>query len=256
MVMSSYMEHGGSGAAWNEMSMIPAPPGTSLGQMAAQGLLAEVTQALGLAPLGVYTPWATRAGDTEWDEIVNPDTNIAVFGITDALIRQAQDVTFGQPLPFVAIVTKGPMTQAAVDAMWDGSAYKAYETQAVYRQDDAKDPPTIVFMHWGERIDMAQLPKSPLGLEPKAAAANGALIFAAQVPVQTTTTRATPPSMPFTSALSSQLAAAMPVQALTPPAPTPVPVAPAAAPKMNLSLPIAIGAGAAVLSFVLWRRRR
>lgn len=251
---------------WDSMPMIPAPPGTSLGQMAAQSLLAEVAEALGLSPLGVYTPWATRGGDISWDEIRNPDTNIAVFGLTDALIQQAAAVTYGQPLPFVAIITKSPMTQTAVDAMWAGTAYKAYETQAVYRQDDAKDPPTIAFLHWGERIDMADLARQTLSLGPKAAAVGGALVFAAQVPVQTTSMRAAP-SIPFDMALSSQLTASgAPVKpiavepvpaAVVPSAAMPITTAAPAAPsgKTNLALPLAVGAGAAVLGFILWRKR-
>jgi hypothetical protein len=252
MVMNAYMEHGGSGAAWDSMPMIPAPPGTSLGDMSAQGMLAEVAQALGLQAQGVYTPWATRSGDVSWDEIKNPDTNIALFSITDAQVNQAAEVTYGHPLPFVAVITKGPLTGQAVDNMWAGTAYKAYETQAVYRQDDAKNPPTITFLHWGERIDMSALPKQTLALQPRAASVSGSLVFAAQIPVQGTTVRAAP-STSFSDALQSQLVASGPVP---PPPPSMVPVKTAAASApTNYSLPIAVGLGAAVLGFVLWRKR-
>lgn len=250
---TNYMEHGGSGAAWDSLRMIPAPPGTSLGAMDAQGMFAEMADALGLQVLGLYTPWATRTGDISWEEIKKPDTNIAVWGITDAQVNAVASVTHGSPLPFVAIITKGPMTQAAVAAMWAGTAYRPYETQAVYRQDDAKDVPTIAFLHWGERIDMAELPKQTLALVPKAEAVGGALLFAAQVPSQGTTTRALPATASFQNALESQLIAQ------SPPSPPPIPSPPApvvAAPaKTNLAVPIAVGLGGAVLGFMLWRNR-
>jgi hypothetical protein len=256
-VMDHYMEHGGSGAAWDSMAMIPAPPGTSLGAMAAQGMFAELSSALGLQVLGVYTPWATRSGDTVWEEIKNPDSNIAIWSITDAQVNAVPEITYGSPLPFVAIITKGPMTQAAVAAMWDGTAYGPYETQAVYRQDDAKGVPTIAFLHWGERIDIAELPKQVVKLEAKAAAVNGALLFAAQIPSKGSTTRALPATSSFQDALETQLMTSAPVTVpvirdyIPPPPPPPVLEA-----RTNLGLPIAVGLGAAALGFVLWRKKR
>jgi len=260
MVMQRYMEHGGAGLPWDGLTMIPAPPGTSLGQMPAQSIFSEVTTTLQLSSLGIYTPWATRSGDTAWEEIANPDTNIVLWGLNDAQVNAVPQLTFGSPLPFVAIVTKGPMTQGDVAAMWDGTAYAPYETQAVYRQDDAKGVPTIYFLHWGERIDMSKLPAQTLAIGPKAAAVGGVLVFAAQVPVQGTTMRAPPSSPSFDAALQSQLMMNAPVTVPQQPAPmqtaAPAPaVASASVAKTNLSLPIAIGLGGVALGFLLWRRR-
>jgi hypothetical protein len=252
MVMDAYMEHGGSGTAWDSMAMVPAPLGTSLGDMSAQGMLAEAAQALGLQAQGVYTPWATRAGDVSWDEIKRPDTNIALFSITDAQVNKVAEITYGHPLPFVAVITRGPLTEQGVAQMWDGTAYRAYETQAVYRQDDAKDPPTIVFLHWGERIDLSDLPRTTSPLQPRAGAVGGSLVFAAQIPAQGTTVRAAP-AVSFSDALQSQLVASGPVPA-PPPAMVPAQTAPVAA-RPNYGVPVAVGLGAAVLGFILWRKR-
>lgn len=269
--MQQYMEHGGSGLPWDEMPMIPAPPGTSLGQMQAQGMFAELANALGLQALGIYTPWATRTGDTSWEEIRNTDSNIVLWSLTDAQVRAVPEMTYGSPLPFVAIITKRPMTESEVAQMWSGTAYKSYETQAVYRQDDAKPVPTIAFLHWGENIDVSELPKQTLALEQKAAAVGGTLVFAAQIPSQGSTTRDLPAAPSFQAALESQLTAATPVTApatvVMPPSQGPGPIttaapspglapAPAASGKTNLSLPIAVGLGAAALGFVLWRKSR
>jgi hypothetical protein len=225
--------------------------------MDAQGMLAEVAATLQLQPLGIYTPWAARTGDTAWEEIKNPDTNVVLWAITDAQVNAVQGITFGSPLPFVSVVTKGPMTQASIDAMWSGTAYKAYETQAMYRQDDAKAVPTIVFIHWGERIDIAELPKQTLALEPKAASVSGALVFAAQVAAQGTTTRAYPAVASFQDALDAQLIMQSPPPAPAPAVVTPVPVPPpsVATVKTNLALPIAVGLGGVALGFMLWRKR-
>ena len=100
-------------------------------------------------------------------------------------------------------------------------------------------------------------PKRTLALEPKAAAVNGALLFAAQIPAQGSTTRALPASSSFQSALESQLLAQSPPPP-APPAyvPPTVPATPVVAQaKINLALPIAVGLGGVALGFMLWRKR-
>jgi hypothetical protein len=259
MVMRAYSEGpwdaGGVQAA--EMTWLPAPPGTSLGQMDAMSLFAEVTSALELQPVGVVTPWATRTGDMTWEEIPSPDTNIMLWGLTDRAIADAMQVTFGSPLPFVAVVTGAPLSTSDVEKMWDGTAYRPYETQAVYRQDDAKPVPTILFLHWGERIDIAELPKDVLAIEPRAAAVGGHLVFAAQIPHESSTTRGAPEA-PFESALHTQTALPGPGAQPASPPPSPPRVTPTAqgrATGSGYGLPIGIGVGAAVLGFFLWRRK-
>jgi len=257
MVMSLYTEQPGNagGAAWDELRMMPSPPGTSLGQMDAMSLFSEVVSALGLRPVGIVTPWATRISDMEWDNIPRPDTNVMLWELSDGAVNAATEVTFGSPLPFVAIVTRSPMTTEATRQMWQGTAYSPYETQAVYRQDDAKAVPTILFVHWGERIDISNLPKDVLALEPRAKAVGGSLAFAAQIPVEGSTSRQAP-AMPFSQALNLQMAASAP-PAPPAPGPEPIPLRPAAeAESLHLGVPIAVGLGAAALGFMLWKRKR
>ena len=111
---TNYMEHGGAGAAWDSLPMIVAPPGTSLGAMAAQGMFAELSSALGLQVLGVYTPWATRSGDTVWEEIKNPDSNIAIWSITDAQVNAVPEIApvFISPA-FIGRTTKVSVSRTA-----------------------------------------------------------------------------------------------------------------------------------------------
>ncbi len=253
MVMRSYTENWGRGSAWDEHPMIVAPPGTHLGQMDAQSLFSEITTALSLKPIGVYTPWATREGDVSWTEIHNPDTNIMLWGLTDAAVNAVPEVTFGSPLPFVAILTKAPLSVERVRGLWNGTAYAPYETQAVYRQDDAKSVPTLYFLHWGERIDMSKLPGQVLLLEPTAAKVDGALVFAAQIPSQGSTTRE-PPSLSFDQAFQSTVPVAPgPAPAR---APAPIPIVRAPEEKMNIGIPVAVFLGSAALGFVIWRARQ
>lgn len=255
MVMHGYAE--GPGEAlhlpWDEVTMDVAPPGTSLGQMDAAALFSEVVTALGLRPLGVVTPWATRIGDMSWEEIQKADTDVMLWGLTDGQINAALQVTFGSPLPFVVIVTREPMTTSSVSKMWEGTAYQAYETQAVYRQDDAKAVPTILFVHWGERIDVGKLPSKVLAIEPRAKAVGGDLAFAAQIPVPSTDREK--PLTPFAQALAVQMAATAPGPAPAPPGPAPIRLTPAPEEPLHLGIPIALGLGAAALGFVLWRKR-
>src|SRR5260221_9345263 len=257
-VMERYMSPSEAGVPYDAIGSVPAPPGTSLGQMAAQGLFAEISDALHLTPLGIFTPWASRTGDLDWEEIPHPDTNVMAWALTDDQIAAAQQVTFGAPIPFVAVLSKRAMTATAVASMWEGTAYSPYETQAVYRQDDREPVPTIYYLHWGERIDMAALPKRVLAIGPRAADMGGALVFAAQIPSQGSTTRPAP-SVSYASASSAaMLAASAPGPALAPPLPgaKAAAVGGGAEGGSRLVLPIAIGLGAGALAFALWRYTR
>lgn len=256
--MGQYLTSSQAGAAWDAQSMVPAPPGVSLGTIQAAGLLSEMADALGLQPAGVYTPWATRAGDVSWEEIKNPDTNLLLFLLTDPQITAATQITFGQPLPFVAILTREPLTQEIVRQLWNGTAYEPYETQAVYRQDDAKEPPTLFYLHWGSRIDLPDLPRQQLAIAPRANQAGGDLVFAAQVPREGTTTRGEP-ALPFQMAFEQQVVHAPVVTAGPAPVPAPLPPAPAPA-GTNASapwlLPAAVAVGAGALGYFFWVQRK
>jgi hypothetical protein len=255
MVMRPYTENWGRGLAWDEHRMIPAPPGTSLGDLPAASLFSEIVAALSLRPIGIFTPWATRESDLEWEPIERPDTNIMLWQLSDAAIGAVPEVTFGSPLPFVAILTPRLLSVEAVRQLWDGTAYAPYETQAVYRQDDAKDSPSIFFLHWGERIDMAKLPSQVLAIEPKADRAGGALVFAAQIAREGSATRREP-ALSFQATYDSTFARApAPVPGPPPAPPPPIPIR-AAPEESNLGVPVAVGLGAAALAFFVWRNRR
>lgn len=264
-----YLDAAAVGSPWTELHAVPAPPGTSLGNLGGQDVFAQIGQALQLQLVGVYTPWASRRSTIEWEPIDNPDTNIMAWRLTDAGIQAAMNLAFGQPLPFVAILTASPLDDGTMHSMWDGTAYRYYETQVVYRQDDAGEPPKPFFLHWGERVDIAELPPQVAQVEPRAARVSGLLVFAAQVPREGTTTRAAPTSRyedllvpsappPPPPPPPSLVQQPRPAPPLSPgPAPAPPPAAAAdAAPKMNLALPLAVTLGAAAVGYYVWSSKR
>ena len=239
---------------------LPAPPGTSLGQMSALDLFSEIVTALGLQPVGgTFTPWASRTGDLEWEEIHAPDTNVRAYTLSDAQIAAVPEVTFGSPLPFVVIVTKRQLTTEDVRKLWEGTAYEPYETQAMYLQEDAAPVPTIYFFHWGERLDMSKLPAQTLSIAPRAQAVDGQLVFAMQIPAQGSTTRP-PPAASFDQALAVKQAQAAPPPAPPPGPPQPIQIRPSGTTTSDetspYALPLALGVGAAVLSFLLWQKKK
>jgi len=239
-----------------------APLGTSLGQLPMASLLTDLVDALGLAPLGVYTPWATRVSDVEWESPERaPDTNTALWRLTDVALQAALDVTFGSPVPFVAILSQTPLTSLEADSLWSGTPYRAYETQAVYRQDDGKPIPTIFFLYWGERLDDPEVPAHPRSLEQTAAIAEGVLVFGMQIPAGSSTTRDWPATS-FSSALEMHNLIESPARASPPPLP-PAPAAPAPASATPRSVaiapspdwkPWAVGVAVAVGAFFVWRQ--
>jgi hypothetical protein len=245
----------------DERRVVPVPASAGLGQLPSLELFEGLPASLGLPEIGVYTPWATRTGDMTWEPgSESPNTNIMVWGLTDQQVNLAQEVGFGNPLPFVVIMTEQPLTNGTIDAMWGGTAYAPYETQAIFRQDDAKPVPTIRFLHWGERIDMANAPQHLRPLEAAAQSQNGQLSFAAQIEARESTQRDFP-ALPFDDALTAQLA-------LTPRAPVPglpasqqapypqqIEVIAEAPSQRSAAMPILVGIGSAVLTYWIVTRK-
>ena len=185
-----------------DVNALAAPPGHSL-QTNLVELLRGIEDMLGLVELGIYTPWARRDGDLAWTEIHKPDTNVAVFSIDDAQLNRATNELFGQPLPFVAVLTPlmHPMLIAKNASLL--TRYEFFETQAVYNQTDSNEPPQIQFLHWYRVRDLGASGGGTMPMSTVAVALGGRLVFGQQVPVESTTSREAP-FMPFESALDAQ----------------------------------------------------
>ncbi len=182
---------------------VGVPQGVSLSTQLAE-MLSDLVGSLGLPEMGVLTPWATRKGDLQWQEINKPDTNIATFRIDDAGIQAAQQmVLFGQRLPFVTVLTGQLQTTTELEKILDGSMYELYETQAVYRQDDSDDIPNVLFLHWLRVLPEDQMPRSIKSMGTVASEMHGQLLYSQQVPVESSTLRA-PPGVTFAQAFGVQ----------------------------------------------------
>lgn len=256
-VVEEYVSVADTGRPCVERARIPAPRGTSLGQMAALDLWNEIAESMNLPFRGTYTMWALREGDMDWQPVPSqPDTNYLVWSINDQAVARARELAFGNPLPYVVILSERLLSTTDVARLWKGTAYEAYQTEAVYRQDDPKATPAMVFMYWGERRDMPAGPEQTLSLDQAAADADGQLVFAAQVASQGTTKREFP-GIHFMDAFQMQRtplpeepSPAPPQEAIQPAAPSEAAVG---AQERSLVMPVMLGVGAGVLAFAAVR---
>lgn len=237
-----------------QFSSLGAPPGAAISPQVAE-LLRDLTTSLGLPDAGVVTPWAGRLGDLEWKEIVSPDTNIATFELTDAKIAEATEVLFGQPLPFVTVLTGELQAVSELHRILEESPYELFETQAVYRQDDSDPVPRILFLHWLRVKDVPDIPRTAKNMNLVASDMHGQLRFSQQVPVGTSTIRPNPPAISFQEALAAQESVTVPV-----PTPGPGPIPPVQEPlpaegksKPNLLGPILVGVAVLAATVVAGR---
>jgi hypothetical protein len=176
--------------------------------------------------------------------------------LTDQALVAANQITLGQGIAFLAILSDSQSNQTTLTNALKGTPYAYYETQGVYRQTDSGDPPRILFLHWMQKRQPGDGESGPKTLEPVAAQLNGQLVLATQVPGQTSTVRGAP-SMPFTVALGLQLGTG------PGPGPTPgpqdiPPVLPNLTPPASHSwlLPGLVGLGLAVGVFAAVRAAR
>lgn len=230
----------------------PFPPGVSLPPGFPQ--IGDIAKQLGLKPFGVYTPWATRTSGATWEAVAQPpSTNVAVFAINDSLLAAAQTLAWGQPIPFVALLTEKSVSPEVLTKAFGGTPYKFYETQAVYKQSDASPTPRIHFLHWAESRQPGDSGSGKTGLTQVASQIGAALTYAIQVNYNTTASRK-PPGVSFQSALESQMASQGPIPPPPPPPNLPPPTEPPS--KASMAGPLLVGAGVAVATFFVVREMR
>lgn len=232
---------------------LPAPPGTSFPTGFPVDLFVQIASILRLKSIGIYTPWAGREGGIDWEPVRQPpDTNITVSILTDQAVLAVPTATFGSQLPFVAILTEVLPTPNHVESAWNGSPYQAYQTQAVYRQDDPRPTPRIYFLHWGE-LRPPGGGRGNKSLEAAAAMIGGKLVFAMQVNYATTAMRQ-PPALPFDQAIALQLGTGGPKPIENGVMPPPVTTPPAPPKKASMVAPVAFGAAIAAVTYYVMRR--
>jgi hypothetical protein len=194
---------------------------SGLGAAAPEQNLADVAvstmQALLSAakPLGTFVPWADQVGDVDW-KVVSPDTRYALYPVTSDLLAATERAAFGQPVGFVTVFSTKPLLLSEAAALFNGTPYEYFSTDAVYRADDAKPAPTIYFVFWGRLRADAQTIGNYANLEKQANSAGAQLSFPVNMPVPAGVSQ---PQVDFNLAMRAQM---MPAAAAT------TPLAPAA----------------------------
>jgi hypothetical protein len=201
----------------------------------------EVADALELHELATVTVWAARTGDLDWAPTLSqPSENVVLYMLSDGDLVRAEEVAFGDPLPYVAVLSPVPGSLANITAAFADTAYRYYRTDAVYRQDDDQPIPTIYFLHWAERIDTANAPQHLMPLEAAAGMMDGSLVFALQVSAAETTLREFPAAS-FALAFGTQFGVDE-SEALAVPAAMPMAVPMPTAMPMTMTAPTPAGA--------------
>lgn len=244
------------------LGQMPAPPGVVLpAGFPGLEIFGTLISQLGLSKLGLYTPWAARESGVEWEEIDQPpDTNIAAFMVNQQALNAAMALTFGSPIPFIALITDGLPTPSQVEDAFDLSPYSFYQTQATYRQDDAAAVPKIYYVHWGEYRKPADSMHGKGSIDSAAQKISAAAAYAAQVDYKSTAMRGIP-VQPFSTVLQQQAGGGLgppPIPgSLPPPGSQPPTATPTVSPKKTSWLVIGlVGAAAAAGAFVVTRAVR
>jgi hypothetical protein len=135
-----------------------------------------------VAPLGLYTGWGMQTGDVSWEGI-QPDTNLVVFPLSDALIKLAKQMAFGHEVGWVAIMTPRPVTLTAAEEAYRGRPYELFAGEVVYDQADAAEVPRPQYLYWGQlRGDASDRDGGSGSLEAAAKHLGGRLVFPVSVP--------------------------------------------------------------------------
>lgn len=199
------------------------------------------------SPLGIYVPWAVQNGGVDWQPEPN-DSNLALYPISDDHLAAIKQLTFGTELPAVCVLTTTPVTLDAAAKAFDGTAYKFFQVEAIYRLADPKSLPTILFLYWADLRDPGDGGSGSASLASAANLMGGQLCYglpSAKAPGQPNI-----PAIQFGTALAAQLAQTSP----SPLAPVqPVVAAPPSAKPLAV---VAVAALAALGGYYWWKKRK
>lgn len=224
---------------------LPLPEGQTLSPELVSAL-SQLPLEMELPVVGHATPWATKKNDLEWDaNEAAPSHNLKLYGINAEKVRKAFDKLFGQPIPFIGVLTDEPLMHTEVLGALEGTDYELYETLAVYSQDDKDPVPPISYFYW---LSMGpEGTKRTKSLDVAAQQMHGTLVLPSRVPYASSTQRAFP-AMSFEEALNSDLTEISDVdgESYTPPqVPTKQKTTAASMPIVPM---VVVGAGLAALT--------
>lgn len=235
-----------------------AAPEQSLADVAVSTIQALLQSA---KPIGTFIPWADQVGDIDW-KVVAPDTRYALYPVTADLLAATERAAFGQPVGFVTVFSTKPFTLDQARALFNGTPYEYFSTDAAYRADDTKPSPTIYFVYWGRLRADAQTIGNYANLEKQANSLGSQLSFPVNMPVPQ---NASQPAIDFNLAMRAQtspsVAAPTPLAPASAAAPAPTPSAslPAAGQATGvgkLLIVLAVGGVAAYAGYRIVRSRK
>ncbi|HET6494211.1 MAG TPA: hypothetical protein VFH61_02465 [Thermoleophilia bacterium] len=147
--------------------------------------------------LGVFTPWGklvqapTLVGYDVVPLSAAPDTNILAFEFSQ-VAQLLASLGFGQP-GFLAYISTQPLSAESVAASLAGTPYKLFDQGiVVYSQGDPGGIPAMSFLYWIQLRDPGDTSGGSGGVGVAAQSLGATLVFAQQVPIEQTTSRAPP----------------------------------------------------------------
>lgn len=180
---------------------LPIPEGTNL-SVELLGLLEQLPVEMSLPMDGHVTPWAVQDGLSWRPNVESPAENLELYSISSREVREAYDKLFGQPIPYLGVVTYELPTATQIDQALEGTDYEWFETLAVYDQVQTQDAvPPIFYFHWISLREAGEKRSKDLGAA--MVEMGGTLVFASRVPYSKTSVRAWP-AMDFQTAIDSQ----------------------------------------------------
>lgn len=167
-------------------------------------------EALMLQQLGIYTPWAEQRSDTDFVETTAPKLNLALFQITDLLLRHASAIHGGELVEQIGFLTPRPQKLGIAEAAFMDSPYKFFKGGALYRQDDQAPVPKIHFLYLGQLRDPTDPLRGRKNLDTTAQSLAGMLVYPEPLDMPSTTLRGRP-VVSFDEALATQLGMPSPI---------------------------------------------
>lgn len=231
----------------------------------------QTIQGAGIQVAGVFTPWGklvqapTEFGWGVAPLAAKPDTNTVAVEFTE-VAGLLESLGFSEPA-FLALMAQEPIPPEAVSRELEGSPYELFgDGLVVYSQSDTAGVPKMLFLYWIGLREPGDEGGGSLSVASAAEAVGATLMFAQQLPAETTTER-DPPEAAANEAAVEQFPTRFPKKEWSG-APEPAPSSPPEETEpepepevaeagvgggASMTGPILVGLGASVLGIALGR---
>jgi hypothetical protein len=164
-----------------EVEAIPAPMGVSLPNLSFLHELHGLPESSKWPRMAVLVPWAKTDG-VDIVDYMSPSVAYSVYALNERLLREIQrDVTFGNPIPYLAIGTDQKPDLVRVEQLLASTQHVLERIEVVYPDQSGDAPLHPVWLVWVAAADMGKGGGSH-SLEQVAEALKGHLFYALQHP--------------------------------------------------------------------------